>query len=378
MNVRLEAGQFGWDYLLVFSDGKEYLVQTDHDYPEAATMFGFADSPDEYATTSGYYSAASDWLDQRIGETHPVHPEAPLYLRAAHTDEPPPESEEDRFVPLTPTEVVFSLEVIREDQDLPSDEEWVTPELRRSIRQRLDSGDDWAWGIVGVFARSGNLIGKSYLHGCSYQNKEDFIRNSGYYEDMKSEALADLNQKTEAEFNRRIQRRQRESLTAPLTIEFTDPSSPSRYFGMSVKHDGSLDRDEIERLLSRPTYNALGELFENAISNGILEWIDPAEINAQTDMPMLAKSEDVQRDPETNALLRCESVYVWLNYQVSSLVEAIFRPSGAFLIQQITNLAPAGRTTRRGRTGSGAPTRMEEVVKEQRFPLEGEWEKDER
>lgn len=245
MHVRSEAGQFGWDYLLVFSDGKEYLVQTDHDYPKAAIMFGFADSPDEYATTGEYYTAASDWLDRHIGETHPAHPESNFHQNASMPDEERPEV----------------------------------------------SGSEPEPGA---------------------------------------------------------------SLTAPLVLTFFSS-------GMTVTHDGSFDRDEIERLQSRPYYNAMGELFENAISNGILEWIDPEEINAQTGAPILARSEDVQRDPNTNALTRCDSVYVWLS---EPMVDAIFSTEGAYLGKQFANWIPA--------------TRMEEVVKEGRFPLEGEWEKDER
>ena len=375
MHVRLEAGQFGWDYRLVFTDGMEFRVQTDSDYPRAATMFGFADSPDEYPTTRDYHNAAMEWLDRHIGEIRPVHPEATLYHRAYATEASRREPQEDQFEPLTPTDVTFSIEVIQEGQDLPSDEEWVTPELRRSIRRRLDSGDDWAWGIVGVFARFGNLVGKSYLHGCSYQGEEDFIQHSGYYEGMKAEALNDLNQMALAEFNRGVgvRSRQRRSLTTPLVIEFTSS-------GMTVMHDGSLDQEEIDRLISRPAYNALGELFDKAISSGILEWIDPEEINAMTDAPLLARSYDVQRDPDDNSLIRCESVYIWMNYQVTSLVEAIFRPEGAFLSRRETNWSSVAGAIRRGRRASSAviTSRMEEVVKEQSFPLEGEWEKDER
>jgi hypothetical protein len=275
MHVRLEAGQFGWDYRLVFSDGMEFRVQTDSDYPRAATMFGFADSPDEYPTTRDYHNAAMEWLDRHIGETRPVHPEATLYHRAYATEASRREPQEDQFEPLTP----------------------------------------------GVGVRS----------------------------------------------------RQRRSLTTPLVIEFT-------LSGMTVRHDGSMDQEEIDRLISRPEYNALGELFGKAISNGILEWIDPEEINALTDAPLLARPEDVQRDPDDNSLIRCENVYIWMNYQVTLLVEAIFRPEGAFLFRRETNWSSVAGAIRRGRRASSAviTSRMEEVVKEQSFPLEGEWEKDER
>jgi hypothetical protein len=64
-NIRLEAGSFGWDYLIVNVDtGDDILVQTDWDYPGVASTFGwgdYTDNPDEDIP------AAQEFLDENIG-----------------------------------------------------------------------------------------------------------------------------------------------------------------------------------------------------------------------------------------------------------------------------------------------------------------------
>jgi len=40
--IRLEEGQFGWDFLIVdVLTGESTLIQTDWDYPSVATLFGW-------------------------------------------------------------------------------------------------------------------------------------------------------------------------------------------------------------------------------------------------------------------------------------------------------------------------------------------------
>jgi len=53
--------------------------------------------------------------------------------------------------------------------------------------------NDWAWCIVEVTASIPGipLAGTASLGGCSYADEKEFNR-SGYYEDMKKEAFADL------------------------------------------------------------------------------------------------------------------------------------------------------------------------------------------
>ena len=57
---------------------------------------------------------------------------------------------------------------------------------------RLDHGDQWAWCSVKVEVRWNGFRGTDYLGCCSYESEEDF-RKSEYYNDMISEALAELN-----------------------------------------------------------------------------------------------------------------------------------------------------------------------------------------
>ena len=65
------------------------------------------------------------------------------------------------------------------------------------ICSRLQSGDVWAWCVVEVRAEIGAFRGSAFLGGCSYLDKQDFIDNSAYYEDMKSDAMESLTTQVE-------------------------------------------------------------------------------------------------------------------------------------------------------------------------------------
>jgi hypothetical protein len=66
------------------------------------------------------------------------------------------------------------------------------------IISQLDSGNEWAWCITKctVTPKSLNyvdiIVGHSYLGGCSYENKDEFIESDSY-KDMIDWALDDLN-----------------------------------------------------------------------------------------------------------------------------------------------------------------------------------------
>ena len=72
-----------------------------------------------------------------------------------------------------------------EDQEA---ENWVYAELHQ--------GNLWAWCVVTVEAsvqKDGvKFAGKEYLGGCSYENKQAFMVEGGYYPDMRDEARAAL------------------------------------------------------------------------------------------------------------------------------------------------------------------------------------------
>jgi hypothetical protein len=70
--------------------------------------------------------------------------------------------------------------------------------VERKIQRDLDNGNPWAWCSVRVTASPKDpehceLEASAYLGGCSYQSKKDFIKNSGYYEQMVEECLDELN-----------------------------------------------------------------------------------------------------------------------------------------------------------------------------------------
>lgn len=63
------------------------------------------------------------------------------------------------------------------------------------IRAQLDAGNDWAWCTAHVrVTYRGILVADTYLGCCSYKGEEDF-KSGGYYDDMVSECLDEVNAK---------------------------------------------------------------------------------------------------------------------------------------------------------------------------------------
>lgn len=60
------------------------------------------------------------------------------------------------------------------------------------IINRLNDGDVWAWCLVEVRAEFRGLIGHDSLGCCCYANEDEFKADSGYYEDMVGNAVAEL------------------------------------------------------------------------------------------------------------------------------------------------------------------------------------------
>jgi hypothetical protein len=94
-------------------------------------------------------------------------------------------------------EVEFTTEAEREEipirgNALVSGNEEEDKEVEEDIIERLDNGDIWAWCSVRVSAKFKGREGTDYLGCCSYKDKADFVKNSGYYEDMKRSAYDDL------------------------------------------------------------------------------------------------------------------------------------------------------------------------------------------
>lgn len=96
---------------------------------------------------------------------------------------------------LTEKDVVFTIEVLPEidgpEGHFGYDTEEENQETIAYIRAQME-WNQWAWCCVKVTATFGNFTGVDYLGACSYASQKDF-EECGYFEDMKSEALRDLN-----------------------------------------------------------------------------------------------------------------------------------------------------------------------------------------
>lgn len=60
------------------------------------------------------------------------------------------------------------------------------------IIERLDNGDVWAWAAVEVCGQWCGLEVSEFLGCCCYQDENDFVNNSGYFDDMRAEVIDGL------------------------------------------------------------------------------------------------------------------------------------------------------------------------------------------
>jgi hypothetical protein len=68
-----------------------------------------------------------------------------------------------------------------------------SPGFADSVRKIVDRAEwPWGWCDVTVTVRLCDIKGEAYLSQCAYENEEDFVKNSGYYDQMLSEAFAEL------------------------------------------------------------------------------------------------------------------------------------------------------------------------------------------
>ena len=102
-----------------------------------------------------------------------------------------------RIRTLNMQDVSFKLDVEQDDHEvrgnaMASGDDALDKEVEDEILARLNAGDVWAWAYVRVIATYKNFKGSEGLGGCSYANQHDF-EHGGYYEQMREDALADLN-----------------------------------------------------------------------------------------------------------------------------------------------------------------------------------------
>lgn len=131
-------------------------------------------------------------LTRNYGRPRRVHPRKPRTL-----------------APLTLETPGVTLELLCETEHIPIDGNALASgdadEDRKQeqwVRDQLDAGNEWAWCCAHVRvtyevaikgqAFPARIEGNDYLGCCSYVSEADF-REGGYFDDMVSEALDDLN-----------------------------------------------------------------------------------------------------------------------------------------------------------------------------------------
>lgn len=86
-------------------------------------------------------------------------------------------------------DITFTIECFPEDTS-PRDNFALDCALEDNIiddiMQDYENGNDWAWCMVKLTGQYRGFEGCDYLGCCSYKSEQDFIDNSGYYDDMKN------------------------------------------------------------------------------------------------------------------------------------------------------------------------------------------------
>lgn len=88
------------------------------------------------------------------------------------------------------------------EETIPPEDSFCDDESVALVYEGIKNGNEWAWCdavvLVGIPDEVWNGIDSwkyyvvEHLGGCSYQSKEDFIENSGYYRDMVDSAVERL------------------------------------------------------------------------------------------------------------------------------------------------------------------------------------------
>jgi hypothetical protein len=116
---------------------------------------------------------------------------------------------------LTEKDVEIILTCSPENEQIEGNASAITPDVDREtvqwIKKELSDGNEWAWCTVTVIARIRvevarpgrvtecvTLEGFDHLGCCSYRGEADFRTPGGYFDDMKAQALDDLQAKVNA------------------------------------------------------------------------------------------------------------------------------------------------------------------------------------
>ena len=93
-----------------------------------------------------------------------------------------------------PKGVTFRIEAEQDDIEvrgnaMASGDDEADKKYEDEIIDRLDRGDVWAWAAVTVIAEYEGFKGWDHLGGNTYNDERDFVRNSGYYQDVNYPSL---------------------------------------------------------------------------------------------------------------------------------------------------------------------------------------------
>lgn len=99
---------------------------------------------------------------------------------------------------LRADEVEFVLKVVQDDMPvrgnaMASGDDAADKAYEDEILKRLEYGDVWAWSLVTITAKWKGWEVHDTLGACCYLSEEDFKKPGGYFDDMKTVALHELN-----------------------------------------------------------------------------------------------------------------------------------------------------------------------------------------
>ena len=85
----------------------------------------------------------------------------------------------------------FKVECLEEDMPITGNASAIDDEtdaqIESEIAESLNHGNPWAWCCVKVTCGFDDwqITGTDHLGGCSYKSEQDFVENSGYFQDMR-------------------------------------------------------------------------------------------------------------------------------------------------------------------------------------------------
>lgn len=95
------------------------------------------------------------------------------------------------------TRADVNIRVIAEDEDISIKQaaKGCCPDFEEAVRAMKRKSRRWGWCCVHIIVSlksNPEITGDAYLGCCSYESRKDFIENSGYYDQMVDDAVADM------------------------------------------------------------------------------------------------------------------------------------------------------------------------------------------